>query len=148
MILMLLQGLVTVCSCFPGFFIPFLLSGSSQINITILVSELNIWAYRIPGTADKKGTIRAAHPHYVPPPPALIIGMKHHLVDLYQVCSNYSTWSKNPITVIVDCFSPESELLLTFLYGLSSSVTSKQRNVVSMSRACQGNILNVMCRKL
>ena len=25
---------------------------------------------------------------------ALIFGMKHHLVDLYQVCSNYAPWAK------------------------------------------------------
>ena len=28
-------------------------------------------------------------------PKALIIGMLHHLVDLYQVCSNYIPWAKN-----------------------------------------------------
>ena len=28
-------------------------------------------------------------------PRTLIFDMKHHLVDLYQVCSNYSTWAKN-----------------------------------------------------
>ena len=28
-------------------------------------------------------------------PRALIFGRKHHLVDLYQVCSNYSTGAKN-----------------------------------------------------
>ena len=26
---------------------------------------------------------------------ALIFGMKHHLVDLYQVCSKYTPWAKN-----------------------------------------------------
>ena len=29
-------------------------------------------------------------------PRALIFGMKHHLVDLYQVCSNYSPGPKWP----------------------------------------------------
>ena len=28
-------------------------------------------------------------------PRALICGMKHHLVDLYQVCSNYAPGAKN-----------------------------------------------------
>ena len=28
-------------------------------------------------------------------PRALIFGMQHHLVDLYQVCSNYSRGAKN-----------------------------------------------------
>ena len=28
-------------------------------------------------------------------PRALIFGMKHHLVNLYQVCSNYIPWAKN-----------------------------------------------------
>ena len=28
-------------------------------------------------------------------PKALIFGMKHHLVYLYQVCSNYIPWVKN-----------------------------------------------------
>ena len=28
-------------------------------------------------------------------PRALIFGMKHHLVDLYQVCSNYIPGAKN-----------------------------------------------------
>ena len=27
-------------------------------------------------------------------PRALIFGMKHHLVNLYQVCSNYIPWAK------------------------------------------------------
>ena len=28
-------------------------------------------------------------------PKALIIGMQHHLVDLYQVCSNYTPGARN-----------------------------------------------------
>ena len=28
-------------------------------------------------------------------PRVLIIDMKHHLVDLYQLCSNYAPWAKN-----------------------------------------------------
>ena len=28
-------------------------------------------------------------------PRGLIFGMKHHLVDFYQVCSNYATWAKD-----------------------------------------------------
>ena len=28
-------------------------------------------------------------------PRALIFGMKHHLVNLYKVCSNYIPWAKN-----------------------------------------------------
>ena len=27
-------------------------------------------------------------------PRFLIFGMKHHLVDLYQVCSNYAPWAQ------------------------------------------------------
>ena len=54
----------------------------------------------------------------------------------------------HPITVLIIFFTPESEFLLTFLYGPSRHMTSKQHNVVSMSCAFWGNILNVMCRKL
>ena len=28
-------------------------------------------------------------------PSALLFGMQHHLVDLYQVCSKYTPWAHN-----------------------------------------------------
>ena len=41
------------------------------------------------------GKLRHAH-FYV-----LILGMQHHLVDLYQVCSNYTHGAKNgPVPVV------------------------------------------------
>ena len=36
---------------------------------------------------------------------ALIFGMKHHLVNLYQVCSNYISRAKNGPTPGVTCFT-------------------------------------------
>ena len=38
-------------------------------------------------------------------PKALIFGMKHNLVDLYQVCSNYTTGAINDPTPGVICFT-------------------------------------------
>ena len=38
-------------------------------------------------------------------PGALIFGMKHHLVDLYQVCSNYGPGAKNGSAPGVTCFA-------------------------------------------
>ena len=38
-------------------------------------------------------------------PSALIFGMKHHLVDLYQVCSNYAPGAKNRPAPGVTCFT-------------------------------------------
>ena len=35
----------------------------------------------------------------------LIFGMYHHLVDLYQVCSNYAPLSKNDPAPGVTCFT-------------------------------------------
>ena len=34
-------------------------------------------------------------------PRALIFGMYHHLVNFYQVCSNYTSWAKNGPTARV-----------------------------------------------
>ena len=36
-------------------------------------------------------------------PRVLIFGMKHHLVDLYQLCSNYAPWANNGPTLGVTC---------------------------------------------
>ena len=36
---------------------------------------------------------------------ALIFGMQHHLVDLYQVCSNYAPGAKNGPATGVKCFT-------------------------------------------
>ena len=38
-------------------------------------------------------------------PIALTFGMKHHLMNLYQVCSNYISGAKNGPTPGVTCFS-------------------------------------------
>ena len=38
-------------------------------------------------------------------PRALLFGMKHHLVDLYQVCSNYSPGAKIGLASGVTCFT-------------------------------------------
>ena len=38
-------------------------------------------------------------------PRALIFGMKHHLVDLYQVCSNNAPWANNCSPFGVTCFT-------------------------------------------
>ena len=38
-------------------------------------------------------------------PRALIFGMKHHVVDLYQICSNYTPGAKNGPTPGVTCFT-------------------------------------------
>ena len=38
-------------------------------------------------------------------PRALIFGMKHHLVNLYQVCSNYISGAKNFLPQGVTCFA-------------------------------------------
>ena len=38
-------------------------------------------------------------------PRALIFGMKHHLVDLYQVCSNLTPGGKNGPTLGITCFT-------------------------------------------
>ena len=38
-------------------------------------------------------------------PRALIFGMKHHLVDFYQVCANYTPGAKNGSTPGVTCFT-------------------------------------------
>ena len=38
-------------------------------------------------------------------PRASIMGMKHHLEDLYQVCSNYPPWAKNGPVPVITCFS-------------------------------------------
>ena len=37
-------------------------------------------------------------------PRALIFGMRYHLVDLYQVCLNYSSGAKNGPASGVTCF--------------------------------------------
>ena len=36
---------------------------------------------------------------------ALIFGMKHHLVDLFQVCSNYAPGAKNGPALGVTCIT-------------------------------------------
>ena len=36
---------------------------------------------------------------------ALIFGMFYHLVDLYQVCSNYAPWANNCPSPGVTCFT-------------------------------------------
>ena len=38
-------------------------------------------------------------------PRALIFGKKYHLVDLYQVCSNYSPWVINGPALGVTCLT-------------------------------------------
>ena len=38
-------------------------------------------------------------------PRALIFGMKHHLVDLQKVCSNYTPGAKNGPALGVTCFT-------------------------------------------
>ena len=38
-------------------------------------------------------------------PRALIFGMYYHLVDLYQVCSNYAPWANNGLAPGVICFT-------------------------------------------
>ena len=38
-------------------------------------------------------------------PRALIFGMKHYLVDLYKVCSNYGPWTENGPALGVTCFT-------------------------------------------
>ena len=38
-------------------------------------------------------------------PRGLLFVMKHHLVDLYQVCSNYTPGAKNGPTPGVTCFT-------------------------------------------
>ena len=38
-------------------------------------------------------------------PRVLILGMKHHLMDLYQVCSNYAPWANNCPTTGVSCLT-------------------------------------------
>ena len=38
-------------------------------------------------------------------PRALIFGMKHHLVDLYQVCSNKTPGAKNVHAPGITCFT-------------------------------------------
>ena len=39
------------------------------------------------------------------PPRALVFGMKLHLVDFYQVCSNYNPGAKNGPAPGVTCFT-------------------------------------------
>ena len=34
-----------------------------------------------------------------------IFGMLHHLVDLYQVCLNYTPGAKNGLALAVTCFT-------------------------------------------
>ena len=43
--------------------------------------------------------------HETTMPIALIFGMKHRLVDFYQVCSNYPPEAKNGPTPGVTCFT-------------------------------------------
>ena len=38
-------------------------------------------------------------------PRALIFGMKHHIVTLYQICSNYFAWVKNGPSPGITCFT-------------------------------------------
>ena len=38
-------------------------------------------------------------------PGALIVGMQHHLVELYQVCSNYTPGNKNDPAPGGTCFT-------------------------------------------
>ena len=72
-------------------------------------------------------------------PRALIFGMKHHLVDLYQVCSNYTPGAKK--IFLSETTSPRALIFgmkhhLVDLYQVCSNYTPGAKNGHAQGITC------------
>ena len=74
-------------------------------------------------------------------PRALIFGMKHHLVNLYQVCSNYIPWAKNGpapgVTFNIDLLRGKHEkIFLSETIWLRALIFGMKHHLVDFYHVC------------